>query len=130
MKKSVQVVKFCLIGAVNTGVDVIVFTILTFFGMHYLAAQCISYVCGGFNSYLMNRTWTFQRPGTSNRYECVKFLAVSCLTLLLTSGLLTLLYDDARLPILLCKCIATGAGVSVNYLGSRLWVFRESLTSK
>jgi putative flippase GtrA len=51
--------KFGMIGAVNTGIDLGVFTLLTLWDWSYLPSQSLSYTCGVFNSYAMNRSWTF-----------------------------------------------------------------------
>ncbi|MEK1833354.1 GtrA family protein [Priestia megaterium] len=36
---------------------------LSYLGVYYIIAQCVSYGCGVLNSYLLNRTWTFQQQG-------------------------------------------------------------------
>jgi len=53
-KRSIEFMRFCLVGAVNTGVDFTVFTVLSNIGVLLLVAQCISYTCGVLNSFLLN----------------------------------------------------------------------------
>jgi putative flippase GtrA len=121
-----QFLKFCLVGGLNTGIDFIVFTLLHLAGLPYLAAQCISYSCGVLNSYLINRTWTFQSRGTSFQKEGLKFICLNLVSLLVTSGLLVLLHQYVQFPLTFSKIISTAAGVLLNYVGNRLWVFEKS----
>jgi putative flippase GtrA len=114
------------VGAGNTAVDFTVFFILSMAGMLYLPAQALSYTAGVVNSYFVNRIWTFRVANKVSFPEAASFLTVNCLSLLAASGFLHILYDANHLNLWFSKCIATGAGVIVNYTGSRLWVFAEN----
>ena len=57
----VQLVKYNIVGVINTLVDFLVYQLLTYLGMKYAIAQCISYSCGILNSYFFNSRWTFKR---------------------------------------------------------------------
>ena len=52
--------RFGTVGAGNTLIDFVVFFLLTSLRVPYLAAQLFSYSAGVANSYIWNRTWTFQ----------------------------------------------------------------------
>jgi putative flippase GtrA len=117
--------KFGFVCLLNTGVDFAVFTVLTLWDVPLLIAQCLSYACGVLNSFIMNRSWTFQHRG-QYRGQLIKFIAVNLLTMLITYGLMVLLNRYAGWSMLFSKLIATGMSLIVNFAGSRLWVFRES----
>jgi putative flippase GtrA len=117
--------KFGLVGLLNTGVDFAVFTVLTLWDVPLLIAQCISYACGVLNSFIMNRTWTFQRSGQLTG-QLIRFSSLSLLMLLITYGLLVWLNHYFGWPILISKISASGMCLIVNFAGSRLWVFKES----
>jgi putative flippase GtrA len=117
--------KFGMIGILNTGIDFAVFTVLTLWDVPLLIAQCISYACGVLNSFIMNRTWTFQHRGQYTG-QLIKFIAVNLLTLLITYGLMVLFNRYVGWSMLFSKLIATGMSLIVNFAGSRLWVFRET----
>jgi putative flippase GtrA len=125
-RNGIQFIKFCMVGGVNAGIDFTVFTLLTLAGMPYVAAQCVSYLCGGLNSYIMNRKWTFQSKGTFNRIESMKFITINALSLLITSALLIVLHQYLHWPVTLSKLVSMGAGLMLNYLGNRLWVFESA----
>lgn len=121
-KRPSELIKFCLVGAVNTGVDFTVFTVLSNMGVLLLVAQVVSYTCGVLNSFLLNRTWTFRESGHSSG-QLIRFLALNLGTLTITYGLLVYFHDHLGWPLLVCKLVATGASVGINFVGSRLWIF-------
>jgi putative flippase GtrA len=124
-KHLAQMLKFAMIGAGNTGIDFGIFTLLTLCGWSYLPAQCLSYTCGVLNSYVMNRSWTFKESRHS-KFAFLKFTFLNLFVLLITSSLLALLLHNAGWSIWISKLCATGAGVLVNYAGSRVWVFSKT----
>jgi putative flippase GtrA len=124
-KKMAQIMKFGMVGAVNTGIDFTIFTLLTLWGWSYMPAQCVSYTSGVMNSYVMNRSWTFKGSGPSNRSGFVKFLVLNLLLLLITSSLIAIMHQDFGWPVMISKLCASGAGVFLNYAGSRYWVFGQ-----
>lgn len=117
-----QFLRFCAVGAVNTGVDFTVFTILSSGGVQLLAAQTVSYTCGVLNSFLMNRTWTFKQGGRSHG-QLSRFLAMNLFTLAVTYGLLLWFHNRWGWPLPVSKFVATGLSLVLNFTGSRRWVF-------
>ena len=121
-KRSTEFMRFCLVGVVNTGVDFTVFAVLSNLGVLLLVAQCVSYACGVLNSFLLNRTWTFKGHGQSHG-QLIRFVALNLGTLTITYGLLVYFHNSLAWPLLVCKLLATGASLGINYVGSRLWIF-------
>jgi putative flippase GtrA len=119
-----ELIKFALVGVLNTGVDVVVFFLLTWIGIPYVTAQVISYSCGAANSYLLNKVWTFRSSGLSVA-EMVRFAAVNLLSLGISVVILKLLHDTMGLDLVVSKAGATLSGLAANFLGNKLWVFRR-----
>ena len=71
----VQLVKYNIVGVINTLVDFLVYQLLTYLGMKYAIAQCISYSCGILNSYFFNSRWTFKRDSGRSKKEFIYFVA-------------------------------------------------------
>lgn len=88
----VQLVKYNIVGVINTLVDFLVYQLLTYLGMKYAIAQCISYSCGILNSYFFNSRWTFKRDSGRSKKEFIYFVAVKHvsmgLSVLLAEGVL------------------------------------------
>jgi putative flippase GtrA len=124
--RGVQFLRFCTVGIGNTAVDVTAFYLLTLGGVPYLLAQVLSYSVGIVNSFFLNRKWTFRVTHKTNVLEIAKFIFVNGLSLLVSSGLLFILYDVYHLNLWLSKFVTIGGGSVVNFMGSRLWVFTEN----
>ncbi|MFD2618534.1 GtrA family protein [Terrilactibacillus laevilacticus] len=127
----VSIIKFGIVGCLNTLIDFIVFALLTAVGIPYVISQCISYGAGVLNSYILNRSWTFkQSKQTGKTQEFGKFVVVNIVTLFITLSLLAFFYQVMGYPKLVSKGIATIIGVAINFVGSRFWVFREHRKAK
>ncbi|HHT66211.1 MAG: GtrA family protein [Caldicoprobacterales bacterium] len=129
MKKKIelqQLMKFGLVGFLNTGVDFLVFTLLTMaFGLHAAVSHVISYSCGVINSFLLNRFWTFQKKGRSRPAQFVKFVLVNLVSLGLSTLVLNLLETRAGLSVYPAKIGAVLCSMAVNFAGSKMIVFRD-----
>ncbi|MNP71632.1 GtrA-like protein [compost metagenome] len=83
---------------------------------------------------MVNKLWTFGGKGAPGREETkadkvdkgefVRFALLNIGTLLLSIGLLYALKAGMGLDPLLAKIGVTAVTVVVNYVGSKLWVFR------
>ncbi|RAV06651.1 GtrA family protein [Paenibacillus sp. YN15] len=134
MQGLIQFIKFGLVGVMNTAVDFLVYALLTWLGMQYLVAQVFSYSAGTLNSYVVNKLWTFggkaalggekANAGKVDKGEFARFVLVNLATLLLSIGLLYILKTGLGFHPLVAKIGVTAVTVVVNYIGSKLWVFR------
>lgn len=118
-----EFIRFVLVGLLNTGVDVVIFFILTRIGIPYMAAQIVSYSCGAANSYLLNKVWTFRSCGLSYA-EIVRFTTVNLISLGISVVALSLLHQTAGRGLATSKGVATLCALAANFLGNKLWVFR------
>ncbi|MCE5189544.1 MAG: GtrA family protein [Eubacteriales bacterium] len=143
-KKTIwQIVKFAIVGVLNTLVDFAVFQALNLLlGWVYLA-QVIGYTCGIVNSYLWNSNWTFREQRTRSFREIALFVVVNLASLGVSLGVIWLCRDvlgmtnewaAGWMPAVLSgfikgdtvdKLIATFFAIVVNYLGNRLFVFKK-----
>ena len=120
----VKFMKFNAVGILNTGVDFVVYTLLTALGMSLVPAQVISYGCGMLNSYLFNSRWTFKdRVFTVGKG--MRFVAVNLVSLGVSIGILTLCKNWWGIEGALAKLISVPFSLTVNFIGSRLFVFKD-----
>ena len=145
-KSIVQLLKFVLIGASNTILDLLVtFALNAIFGIYYLA-KIIGYACGIANSYFWNSRWTFREERKRDAREIVTFIAVNLVTLGLSlllqwvfrdklhldawwtgfagENLLTKILNGDRF----CLLLASGIALLVNFAGNKLLVFKKRET--
>ncbi len=140
-----QLVKFAIVGVLNTLVDFAVFQTLNLtLGWVYLA-QVLGYTAGVINSYLWNSNWTFREQRTRSLREMGLFLLVNLASLGVSLGMMWLLREVVGITNewvagwmpaalagfikgdTLCKLIATVFAIAVNYLGNRLFVFKKTI---
>ena len=119
-------VKFGLVGVLNTAIDFGIFTLLTkVFGMDPVVSHVISYSSAVVNSYFLNRSWTFRRKEKGNTVEFARFAFINLISLGVSTLAMYLLEEQAGLEIYISKVGATACSMVVNFIGSKLIVFRE-----
>ena len=142
-KSIVQLLKFVLIGASNTIIDLIVtFALNAVFGIYYLA-KIIGYACGIVNSYFWNSRWTFREERRRDAREIISFIAVNLVTLGLSLLLQWVFRDKLHLDTWwmgfagenfftkllngerFCLLLASGIALLVNFAGNKLLVFQK-----
>lgn len=147
-KSFVQLLKFVLIGASNTLLDLVVtFALNAIFGIYYLA-KIIGYACGIVNSYIWNSRWTFREERRRDAREIVTFLAVNLITLGLSLLLQWVFRDWLHLDAWwtgfagenfftkiingerFCLLLASGIALLVNFAGNKLLVFNRRKTEQ
>jgi len=120
-----KMAKFALVGVLNTGVDFAVFAMLAL-ALHVpvMGAQTLAYGAGVLNSYVWNRVWTFRAVGRPQAAEWWRFAAVQAASFGLATAVLLLLARGAGWHPAAAKTVSLAASLTLNYAGSRLWVFR------
>ena len=128
-----QLIKFAITGGLNTLVDLGGFSVLNTLGAALFKseigwvvslAQVVSYSLGVLNSWLINSTWTFE----DNEFSWGKvgrFVLVNLLSLGVNLALLHLMRTVFGMDAFVAKLIATPFGLIVNFIGSRLFVFKK-----
>jgi putative flippase GtrA len=111
--------RFAIVGAVTTTLDVVVFAGLTAATVAPPLANLLSYSCGILLSYVLNRSWTFGVEGT--RLQALKFVASTLTGLLVSTFLVALLITVV--PAIWAKMLSVPVVFAWNYLAARLWVF-------
>ncbi|MDO7905643.1 GtrA family protein [Paenibacillus sp. JX-17] len=120
-------VKFGVVGILNTAVDMFIFTILSAAGYSALTAQIISYSCGVLNSYLWNGRWTFRDERRQRRStEMFRFILTNLIVLLFATLILYAADHLLGWGLVFSKITATVSGMGLNFAASRFWVFRAA----
>jgi putative flippase GtrA len=126
MKLSVifqQMIRFNLVGVLNTLVDFSLFFLLNAMGMPYLPSQACSYSCGIANSYVFNKYWTF-RVSRISAAEIARFATINLTALALSLLFVYLFHSLLHFSLAAAKIAATLLTMLVSFCGARLWVFK------
>ena len=122
----VQLAKFCTVGATGYVVNLGVYALLLGFGLHYLLAATGSFLVAVTNNYTWNRLWTFRGQRGHVGYQGLRFLVVSTSRSPRTSSSCTC---SCRLGLgkVLAQAIAIVLVTPLNFVGNKLWSFRQAL---
>ena len=121
----VQLAKFCAVGASGYVVNLVVYTLLLkVAGLHYMGAAVGSFLVAVSNNYWWNRHWTFRRDRGHFAYQGMRFLVVSLLALGANLVVLRILVE-LGVGKILAQAIAIVLVTPVNFVGNKLWSFRN-----
>ena len=130
-----QMVRFGMVGVLNTLVDVVVLNFLLWYfptrnANFLLIYNSIAYTIGAVNSFGLNKYWTFQHKqrvdgGELTRFALINVVGICCNDgiLWLMAGLLHPSIGSSLLWANASKLAAVVGTAIVSYLGMRLWVF-------
>ena len=118
-----QFIKFSFVGMLNTLIDFGIYYLLTrYAGLYYIYANIISVFIAITNSYLLNRSWTFQSKSKIVGIEAVKFWIVSIVGLILNT-LISKLLIYLGLGDLFSKAFASVLVLIWNFTANKYWTF-------
>lgn len=73
-QKSLQFVKYCIVGVLNTLVTLgVIYLCKSLLGWNLYVSNALGYICGVVNSFVCNRQWVFRSHGHYGR-EAIKFI--------------------------------------------------------
>jgi putative flippase GtrA len=121
----IQMIRFALVGALNTGMDFVVFLALVHLAnVHFAIANLISYSLAAVNSFVINRFWTFsdrERTGSAAR-EAGVFAMVTLLGLAVSST--TILALEPFMGATIAKCVSVLATFASTFWLNKRVTFR------
>jgi putative flippase GtrA len=133
-----QFVRFCLVGGLNTFVDVLIFNLLVWSfptqdsGL-LVIYNSVAYGIGALNSFCWNKLWTFRQRSSASRDQVTRFLLVTSMGIIcndaflwLATNILNSLSLTSFIWINVAKISAIAGSVAVSYLGMRFSVFTKS----
>jgi dolichol-phosphate mannosyltransferase len=120
-----QLAKFVAVGASGYVVNLGVFSLCSVaFNLHHVAAATIAFLVAVTNNFWWNRHWTFGARSGSAAFQAPRFFAVSVVAFLVQVGILEALVQ-AGLPDVVSQAISVAAVTPLNFLGNKLWSFRQ-----
>lgn len=122
-----RMLRFGLVGCLNTAVDFLVFLLLLeVAGAHLLVANTMGVLAGATNSYLLNKVWTFRDParGRANLVRYARFLAFNGVGLVIANVAIALLV--LLMPPIPAKLGSIAVTMIWNYWTSHRFVYRPA----
>jgi putative flippase GtrA len=132
-----QFLRFCVVGGLNTGVDLLAFNLLIWMfptqdsGL-LVIFNSLAYLIGAVNSFCWNKLWTFRQHSEASNDQIVRFALVTSLGIICNDAFLwlaTTIFTSLSLTSVLwlnvAKVLAIAGSVSVSYVGMRFGVFTK-----
>lgn len=116
-----EMLKFLVGGGSAVIIDFVVYRVLLLSGGDIVWSKGVSYVSGAIVGFIINKLWTFQSKGFSER-EIGRYILLYIVSACLNTGVnkVTLHFVDITLVAFL---FATGASTVMNFLGQKFFVF-------
>lgn len=121
-----QFVKYGLVGASNTIVQFVVYSVGVTIGVDYLVALVVGYLAGALNSYLLNRHWTFRAGHVAHTTAGSRFALVTACAIAANLGLLYLFVHHLGIAKIPAQAILTVPILAVTFPINRMWSFAHS----
>lgn len=118
-----EIFLFAFIGGCSTALDFILY-LLFLNVVNVIIAKGTSMIAASVFSYIMNKTLTFKVRKKTDAGMVVRFYIVFVLNLLANVSVNWLFYSLLQTKII-PFILATAAGMAVNFLGQKYFVFRE-----
>ena len=134
-----QLLRFCVVGGANTGLDLLVFNVLLMVNQTQnsgllIAYNSLAYLLGAVNSFLWNKYWTFREHRHITASQLVRFALVTGLGILCNDMFLWMANSTLSTLMLsgwwwtnTAKVCAIGGSFLVSYFGMHLSVFRSPI---
>ncbi len=133
----VQFLRFCVVGSLNTLVDVLAFNLLIWMfptqdsGL-LVIFNSLAYLIGAVNSFCWNKIWTFRQRSEASNVQIIRFALVTSLGIICNDAFLwlaTTIFMSLSLTSILwlnvAKVCAIAGSVTVSYIGMRFGVFTK-----
>src|SRR5713226_7402956 len=130
-----QFLRYCLVGGVNTLLDLLVLNVLlwgfpTRNVLILVGYNSVAYSSGALTSFFLNKYWTFGHKRRTTRREVVRFSIILALEILYSNGLVWLA-GKALQPLITnvtlwgnaSKLLAVAGSAVLSYTFMRFWTF-------
>lgn len=126
-KRFEQLIKFSFVGILNTLIDFAVFFVgFYLFKLGYSISQAAGYICGMINSFLLNKSWTFEDKSNNKLIiKAIKFSIVNIVSLGVSIYAINFFAKKLFLNVFFSKIFATVLAQGINFIGYKFWVFKK-----
>lgn len=123
-----EVFMYLLFGGLTTVINIVVYYLCTLINIPTGISTTIAFIVSVLFAYVTNRKWVFQSKAKGKEIfnEIWKFFSVRIGTYFIDLGLMILLVDKLEWNGLLCKVLVNILVIILNYIASKLIVFKKN----
>lgn len=133
MSTATQFFRFAIVGTLGFVADVSVLFALMQLGAGPFMGRLVSFLCAVWVTWFLNRRFTFGSGRPSGAAEPLKYLlamTIGGIANYLSYSLVVVLFPGQPLAPLAGVAVGSVAGMGLNFLSAKLWVFRATADSK
>ncbi|MFZ1155686.1 MAG: GtrA family protein [Solirubrobacteraceae bacterium] len=121
-----QLVRFALVGGTGFVLNLLVYALCVHaLSVPYQAAAVMAWLVAVLNNFVLNRHWTFDASAGRIHFQAIRFFLVSLVAFAFGLVLLTLLVEQGGVAKVPAQALAVAASTPLNFLGNKLWSFRD-----
>lgn len=130
MKKEtiLSFVRFCIVGASNTAISLIIYYILIALNINYLIAISAGYILSSITGYFLSKIWVFKKGQSRIANSIFKYYILYGSALFLNLICMHLFVQGLNIPNTVAPIITIVITTIYNFFLSKYWVFKKSNT--
>lgn len=124
-KTTVQLIKFAMVGVLNTTLSLaVIYTLMTFFHIDVYTANIWGYIVGIINSFIWNKVWVFKKNSGMVFKEIFYFLLIFALCYGTQFISLRLMIESLSLNSYIAQLLAMAVYTVMNFILNKCVTFR------
>ena len=120
-----EALRYVAVGILGYLVSIATFAVAIALGAGYVLAATVAFVFALVHNFAWNRHWTFRAGAGRLHVQWTRFVIVNVAVFLWSLVVLHLLIAEAGMDRVLAQSIAVAVAAPPNYLGQKLWGFRD-----
>lgn len=124
-----EIISYLIFGVLTTLVNFVFYWLFTdIIGIYYITSNVIAWIFAVIFAYITNKLFVFESKSWDIKLvikEVIAFGAARVLSLLFETGFLALTVEILGVPKLIAKVIAAVFVVIINYVASKLFIFKK-----
>lgn len=121
-----EIIAYLIFGVLTTLVNIVVYFVTSnLLGINYLISNFLAWFISVLFAYITNRAYVFESTSSQFIKEAIKFFGSRLTTGVIDMGLMWLLVSFAPINDILIKILVNIIVIVLNYIFSKLFVFKE-----
>lgn len=125
-KKYEEIINYLIFGVLTTLVSILSYALFTrIFSFNYIVSNILSWIISVTFAFITNKLYVFKVKDNNIISEMIKFYLSRLTSLLIELVIMYIMVDVFRLNDMICKIIVQFIVIVLNYVFSKLFVFKK-----
>ena len=123
-----EIINYLIFGVLTTVVNIVTFYLLTALSVNWQISNVIAWITSVVFAYITNKRYVFESSNKSVWKEFLSFVYFRLLSFVIDMGCMYLMIDIMNINDLISKVVVNVLVVILNYVFSKLFVFKKKET--